>query len=341
MICGKEKIMEQKLPGLDMENAAQEKKTPVSITVLKWGVLALVILLAAAAVSLSVMYSRYVSTSEKGTVIDLTGGEEISRSQMDWLRKTFPDALIRYNIDLDGMQVACDETSLTLTDADGVSVQRLIEASEQLPRMSALDLTGLSVSFEEYAQLGESYPDAQIKWTVPVLGGLSPDVTVMSVNDMASLRELAAAKKWLPSLTRVDMTGAMLTTEELRELSVDAPFYGFDVDWKITVYGQNYDFDTTSITLTGAHITDLSELYRLPMLADLTLDGVSVTDLSPLTAITTLESITLKNMEVDGIGVLGSMYWLGSFFVKNTNVSNGQLSDLQRRLPECIIMMIE
>jgi len=204
--------------------------------------------------------------------------------------------------------------------------------------MSSLNLVELSVSGEEYEQLRQSFPYAEIRWTVPVVGGVSPDVTELSVSDMASLREVAAAKKWLPRLKLVDLTGAVLTDDELRELSVDAPFYGFDVDWKITVYGQNYDYDTTSVTLGGAHITDLSELYRLPALAELTLDGVSVTDLSPLIAIPTLESITLKNMEVDGIGVLGNMYWLGSFFVDNTNVSRGELNELQRSLPECIIM---
>lgn len=332
--------MEQKLPGLEQEIQQQEKKTPVGITVLKWSVLAIIILLAAAAVSASVQYSRYVTTTQKGTVVDLTKTDEVSPETMEWLRKAFPDALIRYNVDLDGLLVACDETSLILSDEQGVSAQCLIEAAEELPRMSSLDLSGMSLTIEEYQQLRESYPDAQIKWTVPVLGGLSPDVTVMSVRDMASLRELVAAKEWLPALTRVDMTGTPLTTEELRELRAEAPFYGFDVDWNITVYGQIYDYDTTSVTLSGAHITDLTELYRLSGLSELTLDGVSVSDLSPLLSITTLESITLKNMEVDGIGVLGNMYWLGSFFVKNTNVSQDQLNDLQRSLPECIIMKI-
>lgn len=333
--------MEQKFPLPETESTAPEKKTSVGVKILKWSLLAVVILLAAAAVSASVQYNRYVSTTQKGTVIDLTGRSEISQGSMDRLRKLFPDALIRYNVDLGGLQVACDETSLTLTDAEGVTAQMLIDAAEELPRISSLNLTGLDVSFDEYEQLRQSFPNAKIQWTVPVLGGLSPDVTVLSVNDMTSLRELAAAKKWLPLLTRVDMTGAVLTTDELRELSVDAPFYGFDVDWSITVYGQNYDYNATSVTLSGAHITELSELKRLPTLAELTLDGVSVSDLSPLTSFTTLESITLKNMSVDDISVLGDMYWLGGFYVKNTNVSRDQLNALQRRLPECIIMMIE
>ncbi len=333
--------MEQKFSGLEKEIPAPEKKPGIAAKILKWGALALVVALAAAAVITSVEYSRHVTTTQKGTVIDLTDKGELSRSEMDWLRKAFPDALIRYNVAIGDLIIACDETALTLTDGQGVSVQQLADAAEKLPWMSSLDLTGMSMSFEDYEQIRQSYPDARVQWTVPVLGGLSPDVTVLSVSDMASVRELAAAKKWLPALTRVDMTGTPLTNDELRELSVDAPFYGFDVDWTITVYGQICDYDTTSITLSGGHITDLSELHRLPSLSELTLDGVSVTDLSPLTSITTLQSITLKNMEVDGIGVLGNMYWLGSFFVKNTNVSWDQLNALQSSLPECIVMMIE
>ncbi|MBE6758930.1 MAG: hypothetical protein E7554_02430 [Ruminococcaceae bacterium] len=330
--------MENKVPVTEKEISVQNEKKGTAGKIIRWVVLGIVVLLAAAAVSASVQYARYVTTTEKGTVVDLTGVEEISESKMDLVRKLFPDALILYNVDLGGLSIPCNQTDLTITDAQGVSAQRLIEAASELPWVSSLNLTGLSVSCEEYEQLRQAYPYAKIQWTVPVLGGLSPDVTVLSANDMASVRELAAAKKWLPALTRVDLTGAVLTDDELRELSVDAPFYGFDVDWSITIYGQQFDYDTTSVRLSGAHITDLSQLSRLPALSELTLDGVSVTDLSPLTSFTMLESITLKNMEVDGIGVLGNMYWLGSFFVDNTNVSRGELNELQRSLPECIIM---
>ncbi len=318
----------------------ENKKSPPAVRLLKGSVLLVVIALAALAVYASVMYAKYVSVEDGVRVINLTG-TEVSSDDVERLREKFPDARILYEVDLGGIRVKNDITALTLTDAQNVSAERLIEAAEQLPDITTLNLTGLTVSIEQYEALRQAYPGAQVLWTVPVAGGLSPDVIALQIKDVETMRQVLGAIKYLPQLTRLDMGGVTLSAADAAEISAAESTYGLEIIWSVMVAGEALPYNTTSLTLSGSGITDLTELYRLPMLAEVTLDGVGVTDLSPLTAITTLESITLRNMNVDGIEVLGGMHWLGSFFVKNTNVGYAQLNALQRQLPECIIMMIE
>ncbi len=316
------------------------KKSHPAVRLLKGAMLLLVIALAAYAVWLSVMYSRYVSVEDGVRVIDLTG-TQVSSGDILRLQERFPDSRVLYNVELGGIRVRCDAESLTLTDTHGVSAPRLIEAAQQLPAVTALDLTGMTLSAGEYEAVREAYPRAKVQWTIPAAGGLSSDVIALQVKDMDTLRQVLAHMKYLPALRQLDMVGVSLSPADAAEIHTAEEQYGVKIIWSVTVAGKAMPYNTTSITLSGAGITDLSELQQLPMLAEVTLDGVGVTDLTPLAAISTLESITLKNMKVDGIAVLGTMPRLGSFFVKNTNVTYAQLNDLQRRLPECIIMMIE
>lgn len=337
--------MDNKLPELEAELLVQkrtlEKEQSVGVKIIKWAALGLLIVIAAAAVTVSVLYNRFVFGENGRWIVDLTGRESVEQGELDWLARNFPDAEVRYDVDLGGLRVENTVTSLVLTDLQGVTAEDLLAESDRLPGLKTLNLTGLSVSIEQYERLRLAWPEAAISWTVPVAGGLSPDTVEMNLDDMNTLREIAAAKKYLPKLARIYMNGAALSDSEIRELAAQSDSYGFEVIWNVTVAGQQLPYDTTSLTLTGSHITDLTELYRLPLLAELTLDGIGTGDLSPLVSITTLEGITVRNMQVDGIGMLGQMDWLGAFYAKNTNITYAQLYELQRQLPECIVMMIE
>jgi|GEM_PF-1981916 len=323
-----------------MLEAEENKKSSPTAKIIKGAVLGLVIILAALAVSASVIYSRYVTVEDGQRIIDLTS-REVSSGDAERLRERFPDAQVLYNVDIGGLLVRNDETSLTLTDGQGVTADGLIAAAAELPCITQLNLLGLTVSIEQYEALCAAFPRAKIEWVIPVAGGLSPDVIGLQVKDMDTLRQVLGALKYMPGLTRIDLSGVYLTAADAEEILAAERTYGVEIIWSVIVAGEALPYNTTSLTLSGPGVTDLTELYRLPMLAELTLDGVSVTDLSPLVSITTLESITLRNMSVEGIDVLGNMHWLGSFFVKNTNVTYAQLNALQRRLPECIIMRIE
>jgi len=319
----------------------EDVSSPVWVRIVKWTALGLVILLAAAAVVLSVLYNRFVTAEDGHWVIDLTGRQNVEQEHIDWLTERFPDAELHYEVDLGGLKVPNTAAAITLTDQQGVSADALIAAADRLTALNTINLTGLTVTTEQYDRLRLAYPGAAITWMVPVAGGLSPDVIEMNLDDMDTLRQIAEAKKYLPKLTRIYMDGQNLSSEEVRELAAGAGSYGFEVIWNVTVMGQTMPYDTTSLTLTGPGVTDLTELYRLPMLAELTLDNIGTGDLSPLVSITTLEGLTVRNMNVNGIDVLGQMDWLGAFYAKNTNLTYGQLNALQRQLPECIVMMIE
>lgn len=305
-------------------------------------ILTVVIVLAAVMVMACVLYTKYVSSEDGEWVIDMTG-EEVASEDIRWLSERLPDARIIYSVDLGGMQVENDVTALTLSDQQDVSVDRLIEAAAELPGIVSLNLTALSITPEQHDRLCAVYPEAEILWLVPVNGQrLGPETAELALSSMAELRGVLEIRAYLPKLRRIDMTGAVLTPGEQQELMECIAAHGdIDIPWSVTVAGKNYPWDTTSVRLTGVHITDLSELYRLPLLNELTLDGIGTGDLSPIVSISTLESLTVCNMNVDDVMVLTDMYWLGAFYVKNTNVTQAQLNRLQDELPQCIMMKFE
>lgn len=319
----------------------EPKGSSAGAKLLKGILLILILALAAAAVAACVLYTEYVTQEDGAWIVDLTG-REVSREHIEFLEDTFPNIVVRRTVDLGGIKIDNDTHSLTLTDAQGVTAESLINAAEQLPAITSLNLTGLSLSVNQYERLREAYPDAKITWLVPLGSGrIEPDTEALQLGTMEELREVLSMLNYLPMLHDIDMTGAYLTAADRAELALCRDAYGMDIIWNVTVAGTVYPWDTDSVTLSGSQVTDLTALQELTMLRELTLDGIGTGDLSPLASVTTLESITVRNMDVDDVSVLGSMYWLGSFFVKNTNITYAQLGSLQDQLPDCIIMMLE
>ncbi len=347
-LIGKENEMNNRIPGLNNE-AVTEKEEAGSRTakIIKWSVLALVILLASSMVAVSVLYTRFVSVEDGQWIIDLSEVENVDRREIERIEQRFPDAVVLSKVDLGGMKVDNTIDRLTITDSQGVAAERLVEAAEELPCLKLLNLTGLSVSTEQYEQLREAYPDAQIQWVVPVLKpeGLSTDTARLELSSMSELHEIMAVLHYLPKLSYISIVGVPLNDAEhieVKQLSEQLSARNILLEWGITVAGQSYDRNTSDIRFAGNYDAgDLAELCRLPCLASLTLDGIQTGDLSPLTSITTLESITICNMNVDDIMVLAQMDWLGAVYVKNTNVGWTQLNRLQDELPECIMMVLE
>lgn len=336
--------MNNRIPGI--ESKLQEKPQSKGVKIAKWIALCLVLALAAATVAASVLYTRYVSVEEGVWLIDLTG-TDAGNEEAERLKELFPEAQIRLSVDIGGTSVDNDITRLVATKGQDISIDRLIEEAGWLTRLGMIDLTGVEVSFEQYDRLREAYPEAEIKWIVPVaaFGGLSPNTSAVRPADMGALREVVAALAYLPEMKSISMADAQLSEADLAEVKVIAGQLsgrGIELAWGIRAAGQNFEHTTTEVRLSGNYgAADLAELSRLPALESLTLDSIQTGDLSPLTSITTLESLTVCNMRVDDIMVLAGMDWLGAFYVKNTNVSWEELYELQRELPECIVMILE
>lgn len=319
--------------------------TGAGLKILKGVILTVVIVLAAAMVAACILYTRYVSVENGRWVIELMY-EEDGQQKAQWITEHFPDLGVRYSVDLGGIEVDSDEAVLTLTDEQGATAQRLIEAADQLPRVRWLNLTGLSVTTGQYEQLRAAYPEAEIRWMVPVNGlSVTPDITEMQVGSMEELNGLCAVLDYLPAFRHVDLAGVQLTDSQLDEVSALAAQLdgrGIKLTWEIMVAGKFYEHTTTEVAFVGDYdADDLAELHRLPNLTSLILDNISTTDLTPVTTLTTLESLTVRNMHVDDVMVLADMYWLGSFFAVDTTIPQWQLDALQKHLPECIIMTIQ
>ena len=329
------------LTSKDTQSAASR----TGIKAAKGIVLAVVIVLAAAAVTACVLFTRLVSVENGRWLVDLTY-EDNAREKAEWVGRHFPDLDVRYPVSLGGMDVASDSAVLTLTDGQGVTAGKLIEAAGELTGVRFLNLTGLTLTTGEYLQLCAAYPEAEIRWMVPVNGiTIAPETAEVQLGSLEELRELCAVAEYLPQLKHIDLVGAELNDSQLAEVSATAQQLagqGIELTWEIMIAGRFYAHTTSEVAFVGDYdADDLAQLHRLPNLTSLVLDGLSITDLSPVTALTTLESLTVRNMSVDDVMVLADMHWLGSFYAVNTTIPQWQLDALQQRLPECIIMTIQ
>lgn len=300
--------------------------------------LIVVLIITAAAVGLCIFKARFCAASEDGgQLLDLRGCN-VSDERFAELTGRYPDVELLCEVQLGKQTVRSDITMLTLTDEDEADCEQLIAAAPRFIKLSSIDLSGMTLSAEQYEAVCAAYPHIHVKWLIPAAGGLESSVKTLTINDMEMFRQVIALKSYLPALESIDMTGFVAGDAESRELLDCMATYGLDIKWSVSVCGQHLPRDATSVTLTGEAVTDLSELSRLPKLDDLTLDGIGTGDLSPLASMDTLLGLVVRDTQIQDVTVLSGMTQLQSCLFDNAGVTRQQLNELQRALPDCIIM---
>lgn len=92
-----------------------------------------------------------------------------------------------------------------------------------------------------------------------------------------------------------------------------------------------------SLSLSNNSISDVSALSSLTSLNFLQLDGNSVSDLAPLSALTGLKTLYIDNNPVTDFSPLHSLTSLRTLSMKGVSITQSQLSELKKALPNCKI----
>lgn len=131
---------------------------------------------------------------------------------------------------------------------------------------------------------------------------------------------------------------------------------------KVTVHGQSYVLNTTSIVLDSAGLTDedliavaqmyaltnlsladnrISDISALSSLGGLTvlnLSGNSISDLRPLSSLTSLRTLYLDDNPITDLSSLYSLSSLTNLSIKGVDITESQLKELSAALPsDCYI----
>ena len=189
-----------------------------------------------------------------------------------------------------------DESSLTMTLADGETA-----LLEQFTLLRSADFSG-SRNIEEIHAWAQANPNVSVRFTVDLPTGQTVDNSVTSLDfsgiDSETLIACCEPLKYLPKVNSinlgVDSDGELLSPEALSALSAVCP--DAQVSYSFMLYGQNMNFDSESIDLTGISSEEFAQVLPLlsstPKLKQITLgsavDGsckLSWDELSQLAAV--------------------------------------------------------
>ena len=243
-----------------------------------WGIAALVLLLAAAAVwffcSYSVSDGRLIA--RKADVIDLRG-EDISAQEAEALAAKYPDKTVLWDVPLSGGSRPSSAESLSLSSlsADDIPLFACF------PNLKTIDASGCA-DYEALLALRSAYPALDLTAFVTVGGKAVPmDAQRAVLRADTPLAELLETLPFLPELYRVSFTGGAVSYEMQDALTAAFPALSFR--WDVEVLGVTASSAAKELSFAGQTLTAqdvdtlCDNLFRFPALERIDLTGCGLT----------------------------------------------------------------
>ena len=95
-----------------------------------------------------------------------------------------------------------------------------------------------------------------------------------------------------------------------------------------------------NVNLEHKKLSDISPLKNLTQLKELILSYTQVSDLTPLKNLAQLKELNISNTQVADLTPLKNLNQLAKLFLIKTKLTQGQVDDLQKALPNCDIRLI-
>ena len=243
------------------------------------------------------------------------------------LEARYPNISFLRTMDLFGTQVSTDATELDLTQATITDDTQLVDKLAPLKKLTTCDLTGQTISFETMAALEERYPLIAFSFTFELFGQtLTPEMTELSLQGQTftTPEEVSEGLKHLPNLTKCDMCGTGLTSEQMVQLQGEFPAVAFVWYVQIGAWQVRTDIEAFSTENrktfpdgAGTYIasagnsqlvdTDLAAFQYCTNLVYLDLDGNKITDLSFLKNLPKLRFLSVGNNKITDISAISSL----------------------------------
>ena len=191
----------------------------------------------------------------------------LTPEQYDQLRTALPNCEILWLVPFQGDYLDLDTTSLTLSAITEEEMSLLA----YLPKLQTIDMTACT-DVDAILKVKDLYPQCEIQWMVPFQGKSVPhdvkELTVSSLTqeDMKAFQHFTA----LESLDALECTDLDMIWE-LRQ-----QYPQLNAQWQVTIQGNTYAQDTTSLELADATFDELmAQLKHLPQLETVKLTGTT------------------------------------------------------------------
>lgn len=278
------------------------------------------------------------------------------------IRVTYPELELRYTVPIGGKAWPSETTRLTVHDADGDELQRMLP---YFPELTDVTLTGTIPDRETVYQMMSQYSTVTFHWEFTVHGVATSSTAtelILSNIPMESVEEVENALKYFYDLQRVEMCQCGISSEEMDalgkrypqtrfvwsipmgkgQLRTDAvafiPYtYGFDFMGPcndVQTRELKYCVDMVCLDLGHMRMTDLSFLNYMPKLKYLILADTQAKDYSPVAQLTELIFLELFNSDFRDTELLLKLTKLEDLNISWTKLKDpkllGQMTWLKR-----------
>ena len=230
------------------------------------------------AVSLAQTAALFPYLPELSTV-ELTSVENLTIGDIDFLRESLPNGTVRYSVPLRGQNLSQDTESVNLSGASSEELAAAQQALSLLPKLKVIELGTIGLdtySREELDQLRQSAPNAELSYTLQVLGQvLGPDTSSLDLSG-ASQEELAAVIPLLSNLPNLQLihlgseANGNITWPNIWDVHNAAPEAA--LDFGFSIWGVATNLSSTELNLSHVKMDDNGDaVYNvLPLMRNCT-----------------------------------------------------------------------
>lgn len=278
----------------------------------------------------------------------ICNGTGWSTDEITALESAYPNLSFVCDVDVFGEQMPTTTQTLDLSSKT-MDLDKLPEVLALLPALTSVNLEGQTVSFEQMDALTAAFPQISFSFSFEVFSQqVTTQTTELNLNGFAltSPDEIAAILKYLPNLTKADLSNCGLSNEQMEQLISQFPSVKFvwiikigawEVRTDITAFSKgnrktfpngmglftgegktNFNNDDIQVLkyLTdlvyldlghGNRISDVTVISQLKHLRVLILSMNKIEDISPLAALKELECLEIYQNPIKDISPVAEL----------------------------------
>ncbi len=254
----------------------------------------------------------------KVTSVDLTAADFAVDDVLS-LMDAYPNVTFLARASICGVEADSSATELDLSQSTAFHTDELISALRLFPAVTAVNLAGQTLTFEDMDALTGAYPDVRFSWnfTFMDMPCTSEDTFLdLSGKTLASTDEVARILPYMPALEKLDMCDCGLENEQMGALREQFP--DIAINWRIAVGRWSMRTDCTAFS-TGKEQSSSQVTYDKK--------GGSKTlkteDILPLQYCTEMIALDIGHQKIDDISVVSNMKKL-RFLI----IADGKFTDI-------------
>lgn len=223
-----------------------------------------------------------------------------------------PNVEVKYDVEMPNGTVAdMNATEISLAGLKDEDINETVSLFKYLPKLSRLNLGSVSMSASSFDRIKETLPEAEMEYTVPILGReLMKDESAVDLTGLKSSEVSSCLDKlkFLPNLGTITIGSNATSNGELTWQNVSdiaSTFPNCAVNYDFTVAGISATLKDESMDLSSISSSDVDELVNvLPGMTQLKyvkLGGIGPEDVSRLAAVSNATfdyTLTLCGKEV-------------------------------------------